>query len=207
MLRDPEVRQRLLADPDVRRDLLSDPAVRDRVFDDPKMRDRLLDDDETRTRVMAQPAVQQRLADDDVVRDRILHDQHLRQHIVQDELERRGVLRPRYLGNVPATAGLTLGIVSVLLGWVPVLFAAAGLFGVAGLVLSAVGRGRATADDERTGGGRATMGIAVSIVGIAMAVVGFLVMTDVINVFDGTITDVTDQLQEWETDLSDNLGS
>ncbi|MGH2686081.1 MAG: DUF4190 domain-containing protein, partial [Actinomycetota bacterium] len=141
--------------------------------------------------------------DDD---DRMVRDPDVRRRIVQEELVRHGVVQPRQFGNIPATAGLTLGVAAVVVGWVPALFAFAGLFGVVGLVMSIAGRRRA-ALDERTGRGRAMAGTLFSLLGIAMAVVGFLVMADVINTFDGTIADVLDELRDVDTDMSDSLGS
>ena len=138
--------------------------------------------------------------------DRMLRDPDVRRRIVQEELVRHGVVQPRAFGNVPATAGLTLGLAAVAVGWVPALFPFAALFGVVGLALAIAGRKRA-ALDERTGRGRAMAGIVFSVVGIALAVVGFLVVADVINTFDGTIADVWDELRDVDAELSDSLGS
>jgi len=138
--------------------------------------------------------------------DRTIRDPDVRRQIVQEELVRHGVVQPRHFGNVPATAGLTLGLVAVAVGWVPALFPFAALFGVVGLLLAIAGRKRA-ALDERTGRGRAMAGIVCSLVGIGLAVVGFLVVADVVNTFDGTIADVWDQFRDADTDLSDSLGS
>ena len=136
--------------------------------------------------------------DDD---DRTVRDPDVRRQIVQEELVRHGVVQPRHFGNVPATAGLTLGLAAVAVGWVPALFPFAALFGVVGLFLSIAGRKRA-ALEERTGRGRATVGILVSLVGIGLAVLGGLITLDVVNSLDGTVNDVWDQLRDLDTDLS-----
>ena len=141
--------------------------------------------------------------DDD---DRTVRDPDVRRRIVQEELVRHGVVQPRQFGNVPATAGLTLGLAALAVGWVPALFPFAALFGVLGLGLSLAGKKRAGVD-ERTGRGRAAAGIVFSVLGIALAVVGFLVMADVINSFDGTIADVWDELRDVDTEMSDSFGS
>lgn len=135
-------------------------------------------------------------------RDRdVTRDPEVRRRIVQEELVRHGVVQPRQFGNVPATAGLTLGIAALAVGWVPALFPFAAVFGVVGLLLSLAGKKRA-AMDERTGRGRAMAGVVVSLLGIALAVVGGLITFDMINTFDGTIADVWDQLQDTDADLS-----
>ena len=138
--------------------------------------------------------------------DRLVRDPDVRRQIVQEELVRHGVIQPRQFGNVPATAGLTLGVAAVLVGWVPVLFPFAALFGIVGVLMSLTGRRRATMD-ERTGRGPAIAGILFSLAGVALAVVGFLVVADVINGFDGTIADDFDEFRDTDADLSDSLGS
>ena len=136
--------------------------------------------------------------DDD---DRTVRDPEIRRRIVQEELVRHGVVQPRHFGNVPATAGLTLGLAALAVGWIPALFPIAGLFGVLGLFLSMAGRKRG-ALEERTGRGRATVGILVSLVGIGLAVLGGLITLDVVNGLDSTIADVWDQLRDADADLS-----
>jgi hypothetical protein len=133
--------------------------------------------------------------------DRTVHDPEVRRRIVQEELVRHGVVQPRQFGNVPATAGLTLGIAALAVGWVPALFPFAAVFGLVGLFLSLAGKKRATAE-ERTGRGRAATGMLLSLLGIALAVVGALITFDVINTFDGTIADVWDQIKDVDADLS-----
>lgn len=134
-------------------------------------------------------------------RDEAVRDPDLRRRIVQEELVRHGVVQPRQFGNVPATAGLTLGLAACAVGWVPALFPFAAVFGVLGLFLSMTGKKRA-AMDERTGRGRATAGILFSLVGIALAVLGGLITFDVVNTFDSTIADAWDQLKDFDADFS-----
>ena len=138
-------------------------------------------------------------------RDEVARDPEFRRRIVQEEMVRHGVIQPRQLGNAPATAGLTLGLAACAVGWVPALFPVAAVFGVVGLLLSITGKKRAH-HEERTGSKRAAAGMLFSLIGIALAVVGLLVVADVINTFDGTIADVWDQMKDIDTDLSDSLG-
>jgi hypothetical protein len=133
--------------------------------------------------------------------DRTIHDPDVRRRIVQEELVRHGVVQPRQFGNVPATAGLTLGLAACAVGWVPALFPFAAVFAVVGLFLSMAGKKRAAAD-ERTGRGRAAAGILFSLIGIGLAVLGGLITFDVINSLDGTVADAWDQIKEFDTDFS-----
>ena len=133
--------------------------------------------------------------------DETVRDPEIRRRIVQEELVRHGVVQPRQFGNVPATAGLTLGLAALAVGWVPALFPFAALFGVVGLFLSIAGRKRA-AMEERTGRGRATVGILVSLLGIGLAVLGGLITLDVVNGLDSTIADMWDELRDLDADLS-----
>ena len=135
------------------------------------------------------------------LRDEVVRDPDLRRQIVQEELVRHGVVQPRHFGNVPATAGMTLGLAAIAVGWIPALFPFAAVFGVVGLLLSIAGKKRA-ALDERTGRGRAVAGILFSLVGIGLAVLGGLITFDVVNSFDATIADVWDQLRDTDADLS-----
>ena len=135
------------------------------------------------------------------MRDQVVRDPDLRRQIVQEELVRHGVVQPRQFGNVPATAGMTLGLAAIAVGWVPALFPFAAVFGVLGLLLSMTGKKRAAAD-ERTGRGRAVAGILFSLIGIGLAVLGGLITFDVVNSFDSTIADVWDQLRDTDADLS-----
>ena len=135
------------------------------------------------------------------VRDEVVRDPDLRRQIVQEELVRHGVVQPRQFGNVPATAGMTLGLAAIAVGWVPALFPFAAVFAVVGLFLSMAGKKRAAAD-ERTGRGRATAGILFCLVGIALAVLGGLITFDVVNTFDATVADGWDQLKDFDADFS-----
>lgn len=142
--------------------------------------------------------------DDRAVRERVMQDEDVRRRILQEEMEKHGLIRPRVLSNPAATAGLTLGIAAVAVGWVPALFPFAALFGLFGLFLSMTGRARA-ADHERTGGARAVAGIVVSLIGVALAVIGFLIVADVVNTFDGTISDGYDRIRDAADNLKDTF--
>jgi hypothetical protein len=135
------------------------------------------------------------------VRDEVVRDPDVRRQIVQEELVRHGVVQPRQFGNIPATAGLTLGVAAIAVGWVPALFPFAAVFGVVGLFMSIAGKKRAS-HEERTGRGRAMAGMLLSLVGIAMAVLGGLITFDVVNTFDATVADVWDQLRDADADFS-----
>ena len=192
LLDDPAVRERLLDDPEVRATLLADPAVRDQVFEDPDLRDRLLEDPDVRTRVFDQPEVQRRLAGDVAATDTVVHERVSRRRIS--------------LGNPPATAGFVLGLVAIAVGLVPVLFPAAIGFGVVGLIRALVGRKRSGllddgTDARRKGGVTSLLGVLLCLGGIALGVVGLLIVADVINGFDSTIADVVEELRDADEKL------
>jgi hypothetical protein len=131
-------------------------------------------------------------------------DDGTRQELVDEEIERRGQVIPqRHLGNAAATSGLVLGIVGTLMGLVPVLFPGALLLGIVGLVASLAGRHRATEEWRRAGRMRATFGILFSLIAIGLGVVGLLIVADVINGFDSTISDAVEKLRDADKTLGD----
>ncbi|MDR0908169.1 MAG: hypothetical protein LBM77_00230 [Spirochaetaceae bacterium] len=69
-------------------------------------------------------------------------------------------------------AGLVLGILSAIGGWIPVLNYFAWAFGIIGIILSALGRKKAKAASESTG--VATAGLVLSIIGLVISVIGLL---------------------------------
>jgi hypothetical protein len=69
-------------------------------------------------------------------------------------------------------AGLVLGILSAVGGWIPVLNYFAWVFGIVGIVLSAIGRKKATQASQPTG--IATAGLVLSIIGLVISVSGLL---------------------------------
>ncbi|WP_041611075.1 hypothetical protein [Treponema primitia] len=69
-------------------------------------------------------------------------------------------------------AGLVLGILSAVGGWIPGLNYFAWVFGILGIVLSAIGRKKAAADSQPTG--IATAGLVLSIVGLVISIVGLI---------------------------------
>jgi hypothetical protein len=69
-------------------------------------------------------------------------------------------------------AGLVLGILSAIGGWVPGLNYFAWIFGIVGIVLSAIARKNATAANQPTG--IATAGLVLSIIGLVISVIGLI---------------------------------
>ena len=78
--------------------------------------------------------------------------------------------------NGPGLAGLILGIIGVLTGFIPVLFWAAGILAVIALVLGFVGYGRAQRG-EATNATMALWGIITGPIAMALSVVGLLILT------------------------------
>ncbi|MCL2193124.1 MAG: hypothetical protein FWB78_06990 [Treponema sp.] len=69
-------------------------------------------------------------------------------------------------------AGLVLGILGAIGGWIPGLSFFAWLFALIGIVLSAVGRSKAKKEGQPTGA--ATAGLVLSIIGLVIALSGLL---------------------------------
>jgi hypothetical protein len=69
-------------------------------------------------------------------------------------------------------AGLVLGILSAIGGWIPGLSYFAWVFGIIGIVLSAIGRKKATAASQPTG--IATAGLVLSIIGLVISIIGLI---------------------------------
>jgi hypothetical protein len=69
-------------------------------------------------------------------------------------------------------AGLVLGILSAIGGWVPILNYFAWIFAVVGIVLSALGRKKAIEESKPTG--IATAGLVLSIIGLVISVIGLI---------------------------------
>jgi hypothetical protein len=69
-------------------------------------------------------------------------------------------------------AGLVLGILSAIGGWIPGLSYFAWIFGILGIILSAIGRKKAAAANQPTG--VATAGLVLSIIGLVISVIGLL---------------------------------
>jgi hypothetical protein len=67
-------------------------------------------------------------------------------------------------------AGLVLGILSAIGGWVPIVNYFAWLFGVIGIVLCVIARKKAAAAGTSTG--IATAGLVLSIIGTVLSVIG-----------------------------------
>jgi hypothetical protein len=69
-------------------------------------------------------------------------------------------------------AGLVLGILSAMGGWIPGVSYFAWVFGILGIVFSAIGRKQAAAANQSTG--IATAGLVLSIVGLVISVFGLI---------------------------------
>jgi hypothetical protein len=69
-------------------------------------------------------------------------------------------------------AGLVLGILSAVGGWIPVVNYFAWLFGILGIVFSVMGRKKAAADNQPMG--VATAGLVLSIIGLVISVIGLI---------------------------------
>jgi len=69
-------------------------------------------------------------------------------------------------------AGLVLGILSAIGGWIPGVNYFAWLFGIIGIVLSAIGRSKAVKENQSTG--TATAGLVLSIIGTVIALIGVI---------------------------------
>ena len=67
-------------------------------------------------------------------------------------------------------AGLVLGIISAIGGWIPGLNYFAWALGILGIVLSVIGRSKAVKESQPTG--TATAGLVLSIIGTAISVIG-----------------------------------
>jgi energy-converting hydrogenase Eha subunit C len=69
-------------------------------------------------------------------------------------------------------AGLVLGILSAIGGWIPFVNYIAWIFGVVGIVLSALAKKKGKAENQPTG--IATAGLVLSIIGLALSVIGLI---------------------------------
>jgi hypothetical protein len=69
-------------------------------------------------------------------------------------------------------AGLVLGILSAIGGWIPGLNYFAWLFAIIGIVISAIARSKAAKANEPTG--IATAGLVLSIIGLAISLLGVI---------------------------------
>ena len=71
-----------------------------------------------------------------------------------------------------AVAGLVLGILSAVGGFIPILNWFAWVFGITGIILSIRGKKQAKAENQPTG--TATAGLVLSIIGTVIAFSGFI---------------------------------
>jgi hypothetical protein len=69
-------------------------------------------------------------------------------------------------------AGLVLGILSAVGGWIPGINYVAWLLGIVGIVLSVLGRKKAIAENQPTG--VPTAGLVLSIIGLALSLIGLI---------------------------------
>ena len=69
-------------------------------------------------------------------------------------------------------AGLVLGILSAVGGWIPVINYFAWALGILGIIFSVIGRKKAVADNLPTG--VPTAGLVLSIIGLALSVIGLI---------------------------------
>jgi hypothetical protein len=69
-------------------------------------------------------------------------------------------------------AGLVLGILSAVGGWIPFINYFAWVFGIVGIILSVLGRKKAAAENKPTG--VATAGLVLSIIGLVISVIGLI---------------------------------
>jgi hypothetical protein len=69
-------------------------------------------------------------------------------------------------------AGLVLGILSAIGGWIPGVSYVAWILAIIGIVLSVIGRKKAAAANQPTG--VATAGLVLSIIGLALSLTGLI---------------------------------
>lgn len=84
--------------------------------------------------------------------------------------------------NPAATAAMTLGIVAVVIGWLPVIVVFGAIAAVLAIVFGVIGRRRAR--DRGVGHGAAVTGLVTGGAGLAVAVVGVLFTLAVFRAFD-----------------------
>jgi hypothetical protein len=70
-------------------------------------------------------------------------------------------------------AGFVLGILSIVGGWIPIVFYFAWAFAVIGIILSVMGRKQAKLVRQPTG--LATAGLVLSIIGVPISLVGLII--------------------------------
>lgn len=78
-------------------------------------------------------------------------------------------------GKGMSVAGLVLGIISLVLFWVPLFNTLALILGIVGIILSAKGKKKSAAVGAPTGVG--TAGLVLSIIGTVVAAIGFFSCT------------------------------
>jgi hypothetical protein len=69
-------------------------------------------------------------------------------------------------------AGLVLGILSAIGGWIPVISYISWLLGIIGIVLSAIGLSKAKKENQPTG--ICVAGLVLSIIGLVISLIGLL---------------------------------
>lgn len=102
---------------------------------------------------------------------------------------------PTAMRNGLGIAGLILGIIGILFGFVPLTFFIAGPLGVTGLILALVGRARVKRG-EASNGKAALFGVLTSLIALALSVWGAVIVFD-------TVDDTADELDRISEDLDD----
>lgn len=108
--------------------------------------------------------------------------------------------------NGLAIAGFVCALVGVLFGMIPILFLGAFLFGVLGVVFSAIGLNKSKRTDgfgQPIGRGKmALAGVILSIVAFVLGGVGVAVTADAVNDIDKAVTefeqDMADLSSDWD---------
>ena len=81
-------------------------------------------------------------------------------------------------GNAMAVAALTLGVVGVFLGLIPILAIPALICGVLAVIFGFVGLSAARKNPGRSGQGMAIAGVALGTAAIALSIVGFVIVAN-----------------------------
>ena len=84
-------------------------------------------------------------------------------------------------------AGLVLGILSAIGGWIPGLNYVAWVIGIVGIVLSVLARKKAVNENRPTN--MATAGLVLSIVGTALSLIGLCVCTVCVSAAASSLSD------------------
>jgi hypothetical protein len=74
--------------------------------------------------------------------------------------------------DIMGVAGLVLGILSAVGGWIPFVNYVAWILAIVGIVLSVIGRKKAAAANQSTGA--ATAGLVLSIIGLVISIIGLI---------------------------------